>query len=117
METATPAAKGRGKAKLYDPPLVSFQNEKVAIAQLKEPMFGAQWTRGNSNGNVIWFKCKGCSIKMKLSIDNNNHYALSLEMDYNPESHVHAKISEESNEIVPIGIPHDIKKKFCIMTV
>jgi hypothetical protein len=34
METATPAVKGRGKAKLYDLPLVSFQNEKVAITQL-----------------------------------------------------------------------------------
>ena len=82
MEKATPTVKGRGKAKFYDLPLVSFQNEKVAIAQLKEPMFGAQWTRGNTNGNVIWFKCKGCTTKMKLAIDTNNHCALSLEMDY-----------------------------------
>jgi hypothetical protein len=105
----------RKKGKSYISTSIQFEKEEDAINKLKhEKIFNAEWTRLNTFNNVIWYKCKRCSTRLKLSLNLNGKWIILIEKDGLNEDEIHEDLEEqqdgemEKNE--KIKLPDNIKQ-------
>ena len=65
--------KGRqfGKSPSTYDPYCSFKTVEVAKSILKNPFLASNWTQLNTIDNKIWFKCKNCNERIKLTVESD----------------------------------------------
>ena len=76
----------RGKARVYKKH-VGYLDIATAYDELKGEYLGFHWRKGNNQGNVQWYHCKGCDQKLKVVADEGTRAFVYIE-EGEHEAHV-----------------------------
>jgi hypothetical protein len=89
------------KGRIYQLTEISYDNEEIAIEKLKnENLFGVKWKKLNTYDGTIWYQCKKCEKRIKLTINNLKQINVHVELNtLNQEGiHEHNRTNESDED-------------------
>jgi len=87
------------KGRIYQLTEISYDNEEIAIEKLKnEDVFGGKWKKLNSYDGTIWYQCKRCEKRLKLTTNDLKQINIHVEQNTLNQEGIHEH-NNDDNEI------------------
>lgn len=99
--------------KKYNLTNLQFDSEQSATNTLKnEEVFGAKWTRLNTYNNVIWYKCKRCTKRLKITKTIDEKWTIHIEDSALNEDEKHVdEVDDDDDTSKKQKIPDNVRQE------